>query len=201
MIQLTQIFIDSIVASVQDAPIEFRRLFKILHEELKVSMGEYQATVRILIFFNYQWNPFFFRYLSKKKIQNLATSILFLRFFCPAIVKPVEHRIIDQIVPEKVPDLIMVTKVLQTLANFTKFGKKEENMKELNPFIDSNLDKLRKFFEEFVDLVNFIIFLDIIIYVYFSFLFFSFFWKKLWIIINFNLYLLGWWIKRVRVKY
>jgi len=78
-----------------------------------------------------------------------------LRFICPVIVKPREYQILDlNPTPEKVQDLIMVAKVLQTLANSTKFGKKEEYMVPLNPFLEENNEIIKEYFLALIDLGN-----------------------------------------------
>ena len=82
-------------------------------------------------------------------------NLLFLRFVCPIVVKPVEYKILEgSVSTEKVQDLIMVAKVLQTLANFQKFGSKEEAMTALNPFLEKNVSKIRSYFLEFIDVVR-----------------------------------------------
>lgn len=81
-------------------------------------------------------------------------NLLFLRFICPVVVKPSDHKIVEgPLSPEKVQDLIMVAKLLQTTANFTRFGSKEENMMELNPFVEANASDLHKYFFAFIDVV------------------------------------------------
>lgn len=84
-----------------------------------------------------------------------SVNLLFLRFICPIVVKPLDYKLVDApLSPEKTQDLIMVAKVLQTMANFTKFGSKEEAMVGLNPFLEKNVLKMRSYFLNFIDVVR-----------------------------------------------
>lgn len=73
-------------------------------------------------------------------------SFIFLRFFCPAIVSPEN---IDLDVPAERRDtrraLLLITKVIQNLANNVLFGSKEAHMKVLNQFLSDNIRQVTKF--------------------------------------------------------
>ncbi|CAK9779949.1 putative ras GTPase activator [Cutaneotrichosporon oleaginosum] len=73
-------------------------------------------------------------------------SFIFLRFFCPAIVSPEN---IDLDIPAERRDtrraLVLITKVIQNLANNVLFGSKEVHMKVLNQFLSDNIRQVTKF--------------------------------------------------------
>ncbi|XP_033102144.1 neurofibromin-like [Anneissia japonica] len=80
--------------------------------------------------------------------QNAISAIgsaIFLRFINPAIVSPVEHRIVDRKPPPKVQrGLKLVTKILQNIANHVLF--KEQYMLPFNDFLKEKFDEGRQFF-------------------------------------------------------
>ncbi|EGD83266.1 hypothetical protein PTSG_13202, partial [Salpingoeca rosetta] len=65
-------------------------------------------------------------------------SCFFLRFVMPAIVSPRAHNIVDGPLPPRVQrGLVLVSKVLQSVANSTRFsGFKEEYMECMNAFVN-----------------------------------------------------------------
>ena len=80
-------------------------------------------------------------------------GFMFLRFICPAIISPDQFSIVDQTITDRKLRrcLVIVTKVLQNLANRVQFSK-EPFMYFLNPFIDDNLDVIRSLFDQYADL-------------------------------------------------
>ena len=81
--------------------------------------------------------------------HSVIGSFIFLRFFCPAIVAP------DNIDLDVSPDtrevrraLLLITKVIQNLANNVIFGNKEPHMKVLNGFLAENIRQVSKFLSE-----------------------------------------------------
>lgn len=52
--------------------------------------------------------------------------------------------------PEFQRILVLVSKILQNLANNTLPGKKEGYMEQLNEFVTGNIDKLNQFFDNIV---------------------------------------------------
>ncbi|KAL6055769.1 GTPase activating factor [Balamuthia mandrillaris] len=97
--------------------------------------------------------------VSEKFPGSLYTVVggyYFLRFLCPAIISPEGFGVVpgpQQGSPEKVTVevrrvLILVSKLLQQLANSLKFGAKEPYMEPLNPFIDDNLARMHQFFDK-----------------------------------------------------
>lgn len=78
--------------------------------------------------------------------HSVIGSFLFLRFFCPAIVAP------EGIDLDVSPDtkevrraLLLITKVIQNLANNVVFGNKEPHMKVLNTFLSENIRQVTNF--------------------------------------------------------
>lgn len=81
--------------------------------------------------------------------HSAVGSFVFLRFFCPAIVAPEG---IDMDVSPDTRDtrraLLLVTKIIQNLANNVLFGNKEAHMKALNPFLSENIRQVTKFLSD-----------------------------------------------------
>ena len=81
--------------------------------------------------------------------HSVIGSFIFLRFFCPAIVAP------ENIDLDVSPDtreirrgLLLITKVIQNLANNVVFGNKEPHMKVLNTFLSENILQVTKFLSD-----------------------------------------------------
>jgi len=81
--------------------------------------------------------------------HSAVGSFVFLRFFCPAIVAPEG---IDMDVSPDTRDtrraLLLVTKIIQNLANNVLFGNKEAHMKVLNQFLSENIRQVTKFLSD-----------------------------------------------------
>lgn len=67
--------------------------------------------------------------------------LIALRFFCPALVSPVQHGVTDSSVSKKAQrGLILVSKIIQQLSNAQNFGGgKEEHMVSFNNYITENI--------------------------------------------------------------
>jgi len=64
-------------------------------------------------------------------------AFFFLRFFCPALIDPQNFGIVEEPPsPEARRQLLLITKILQNIANGVRFGKKEPFMEPMNDFID-----------------------------------------------------------------
>jgi hypothetical protein len=75
-------------------------------------------------------------------------GFIFLRFFCPAVIAPDAHNLVKTIQSKDIRrGLVLVTKIIQNLANNVVFGGKEAFMVELNPFIVTNHDRVFEFLE------------------------------------------------------
>lgn len=74
-----------------------------------------------------------------EQVVQALGGYLFLRLFCPAISTPEVYGLCKEPPsPEARRHLLLVAKVLQTLANGTRFGQKESYMIYLNSFIDTH---------------------------------------------------------------
>jgi len=85
--------------------------------------------------------------------QLVVSGFIFLRFFCPAIVTPEKYHLVSEPPPKEARrGLILVSKLLQNLANGVEFdGSKEEYMKSMNHFVTSNLKNVTVFFDKLTD--------------------------------------------------
>eukprot|EP01102_Stenamoeba_stenopodia_P013588 TRINITY_DN4434_c0_g1_i2.p1 TRINITY_DN4434_c0_g1~~TRINITY_DN4434_c0_g1_i2.p1 ORF type:complete len:1185 (-),score=326.97 TRINITY_DN4434_c0_g1_i2:1010-4282(-) len=96
----------------------------------------------------------FMRKVVEERFPDCAhTAIggfMFLRFFCPALVAPEGYGLIQGTLTDKNlrRGLVLVTKVLQNLANKVPFTK-EEYMRGMNDFINSNMNGIVSLFEQF----------------------------------------------------
>jgi neurofibromin 1 len=82
-------------------------------------------------------------------------GFIFLRFFCPAIVSPETHNISQPLCSKEVRrGLLLITKVIQNLANQVLFGTKEIFMTSLNDFLEKNMIVVRKFLRDVSEPVN-----------------------------------------------
>lgn len=76
-------------------------------------------------------------------------GFLFLRFLCPAIVAPDGHKIIEGVITDSQRRmLILVSKILQTIANEREFEDKEEYMKCMNPLVLEYQGIIQYFFNQ-----------------------------------------------------
>jgi len=88
------------------------------------------------------------KYPSRQRIG--IGNFLFLRFICPAIITPESYGIefrnvrVDGVTRK---GLILISKVLQKLANGGRFGSKESFMLPLNDFLDLNDEKMVAYFQ------------------------------------------------------
>jgi ankyrin repeat protein len=80
-------------------------------------------------------------------------GFLFLRFFCPAIVAPEQHGIIDEAPHRDVRRiLVLVSKALQNLANRTAF--REKYMGPMNAFLEQNHAKIVDYLQDAAVMVH-----------------------------------------------
>ena len=81
--------------------------------------------------------------------HSAVGSFIFLRFFCPAVISPES---IDLDVSTDTREirraLLLITKVIQNLANNVIFGNKEPHMKVLNSFLANNIKQVTKFLSD-----------------------------------------------------
>ncbi|KAH3756518.1 GTPase-activator protein for Ras family GTPase [Pelomyxa schiedti] len=121
-----QKFIVQITRSAPNCPGEFKRLCAHIREIVEAKFPPY--------------------------VYKAIGAFIFLRFYNTAITVPENYGLMTEPPgPVARRQLIMLSKVLQNLSNGVKFGDKEEFMKKLNRFIDTNAQPLLKFFDRLCD--------------------------------------------------
>ncbi|KAL6046142.1 GTPaseactivator protein for Ras-like GTPase [Balamuthia mandrillaris] len=88
---------------------------------------------------------------AKENSVTLA-NLIFLRFICPAFVLPHHYGLLDAPPPTNMQRLlILISKVLQNLANGVQFGEKESFMTKMNEFIKTNESKMESFLQHLAE--------------------------------------------------
>jgi hypothetical protein len=72
-----------------------------------------------------------------------------LRFICPAIISPEKFGVLPEAIPaESRRPFVLISKVLQNLANGVSFGNKESYMLPLNDFLATNTPVVQQMFDK-----------------------------------------------------
>jgi len=118
----SQKILTSIFKSSAYCPIELRKFFKIVQKHVN-------------------------EYFPGRENKAIG-AFYFLRFTCSAVSVPESYGLVKK-VPSKNArrSLVLITKVLQNLANEIVFGKKESYMLKMNDFITTNIPKLTQFYQ------------------------------------------------------
>ncbi|KAG0019213.1 Ras GTPase activating protein ira2 [Podila clonocystis] len=118
---MAQLFLDAITDSASQVPNSFREICWYLSQ----AVGE--------------------RFPDAK--FTAVGGFIFLRFLCPAIVAPESDGLLQAPIENREVrrGLLLITKVIQNLANNVLFGAKEPFMIVLNTFLQSNITKITRF--------------------------------------------------------
>ncbi|KAH3757437.1 succinate dehydrogenase [Pelomyxa schiedti] len=119
-------FILQITLSANHIPLSLRRICSVIQKEVSVTLPEFT--------------------------QQSIGAFFFLRFINTAISVPEGYGLLPESPPENIRrQLIVITKILQNLANGVKFGDKEQFMMKFNDFLEDNSEKLQKFYVQLCD--------------------------------------------------
>jgi len=92
---------------------------------------------------------------SNDAVYKGIGGLFFLRFVCPAITAPHVYGLLEK-PPNTITQrqLVLISKVIQNIANMQPPGKKEEYMTALNDFIVQSIPKIIKFYDNLRMAVN-----------------------------------------------
>lgn len=80
--------------------------------------------------------------------RSALSGVLFLRFLVPAVVAPAAHGVLPELPPQEAQrSLVLVSKVITSLANGVDVGAKEAFMAPLQPVVSANMEAVRSFLD------------------------------------------------------
>ncbi|KAH8820939.1 RasGAP protein-like protein [Xylogone sp. PMI_703] len=131
LISLTTEIWNSIATSAYSCPPELRQILKYIRAVAEDRYGGFLRTVA---------------YTS-------VSGIMFLRFFCPALLNPKLFGLLrDHPRPKAQRTLTLIAKSLQVLANLSTFGQKEAWMEPMNRFLASHRQGVKDFIDAICDI-------------------------------------------------
>lgn len=87
--------------------------------------------------------------LDNPEVYATIVNCMFLRYICNAIVAPQQYGLMAEPPSSRMLRVCtLLSKMLQNLANQVRF--KEEHMEKMNEFVESNMDGMSEWLEEFV---------------------------------------------------
>lgn len=153
LLSATKLVLSSVVSSMSKCPIGLKKLAYIIQRQVEnkfrskagspVSPQDPNMSSKSLTFVDGA-SP-----ISTNTSRHVAVSgFIFLRFICPAIVSPDSYGIVNHpLNATQRRTLILISKVLQNLANGVKFGSKESYMTPANVFLEENESLVRGYCE------------------------------------------------------
>jgi len=92
---------------------------------------------------------------SIEAIYKGLGGLFFLRFVCPAITAPHVYGLLAE-PPNQATQrqLVLITKVIQSIANMQPPGKKEEYMEVMGSFIENSIPRIRQFYDHLREAAN-----------------------------------------------
>lgn len=88
------------------------------------------------------------KYSNSDTYLKAVGTVIFLRFINPAIVSPYESGIVDRPLPPRITrGLMLVSKILQNIANNVEFAK-EEHMLPINDFVRAHFEPMRQWVDK-----------------------------------------------------
>ena len=126
---------------------------KLLNVIIKTSVRNIPADFR-KIFIEID-NSVMSKFGSNDAVYKGIGGLFFLRFICPALTAPHVYGLLET-PPNQVTQrqLVLITKVVQSIANMQEPGKKEEYMVALRDFIVKSIPKITTFYDNLRAAVN-----------------------------------------------